>query len=60
MGQLLQLASYLEAIEIHQVQPGPVGLYAHFQDLSHDVCGYRDRYRQRARNLVWALGSLDG
>ena len=60
VGQFLRLGSHLETFQIYQVQPGPVGLCAHLQNLSDDVCRYRHRHGQRARHLVRTLDPVDG
>ena len=60
VGQLLQLGIDLEALELHQVEPGPSGIRPDLADLSPHVCRHRHRDRQRARYVVRTMDALDG
>ena len=57
--QVLQPAAGLGAIAVHDVAEGAALLRADLEALPADVCEYRDRDRQRAREPRQPLGAAD-
>ena len=60
LGQLLQPAQHLEALELHAEPQGAAGIRLHLEAVPADVRQHRDRHRQRPRVARGEVGAPPG